>query len=94
MGPAAGFLWIVKRVALIGVTAGDAYSLFKNDNAPSTCVKPTLADYNDFGGNNLVLYPGDKLLVTNKGALSGAGVITVTGSAREMPIAMAWRAGQ
>jgi hypothetical protein len=93
LGPSAGFVWSVQRLAVVAGTVDDVakLTLFKNDNGPGSQVKPVLATYNSFGPRELVLYPGDVLLVENFSALGGSGNITLTGSVREVPIALAWR---
>lgn len=93
LGPSQGYVWSVKRLAVIASTVDDVakLTLFKNDNAPSSTVKPILLTYNTFDANELVLYPGDKLLVESSAALGGSGNITITGQVRELPVALAWR---
>jgi hypothetical protein len=101
MGPAEGFVWAVQRIAVEGLTTytGDPLALttepvalFLNDDGPSSLVHPAIVGYQEFGEHELVLYPGDTLLVTGAG-LAATGTVTVTGQAREVPMPLAWRLG-
>lgn len=101
LGPAEGFVWAVQRLALHGLTTntGDPLTsstepvqLFVNDTGPSSLVHPSLQGYKEFGEHELVLYPGDTLLVVGT-ALTKTGVITLTGQAREVPMPLSWRLG-
>jgi hypothetical protein len=93
LGPAPGFVWSITRLAVVNLATNDVLTLFKNENAPSSTIKPVLLTYNSFGRNELVLYPGDRLLVEGS-SLAGTGKVTITGTAREIPVALAWRLGQ
>lgn len=101
LGPADGFVWAVQRIALFGLTtnSGDPLTsstepvrLFVNDEGPSSLVHPAIQGYQAFGEHELVLYPGDILLVTGA-ALTLTGEVTLTGQARELPMPLAWRLG-
>lgn len=101
IGPAEGFVWAVQRLAVSGLTTNtgtpltsstEPLQLFVNDNGPSSLIHPALQGYQAFGEHELVLYPGDTLLVTGSG-LTKTGIITLTGQAREVPMPLAWRLG-
>lgn len=101
MGPAEGFVWAVQRIAVYGLTSAtgtplvattEPVQLFVNDDGPSSLVDPALVGYRDFGNYQLVLYPGDVLLVKGT-ALTSTGTATVTGQVREVPLPLAWRLG-
>src|SRR4051812_13294930 len=57
MGPRSGYVWSVRRLAVIGLAAGDRLTLFVNDDSPSNTVKPVLDQYQPFEPGELVLYP-------------------------------------
>lgn len=92
LGPAPGFVWAVNRVGIGGLDSGDVVSLFINDSGPASLVRPGIDGYADFSSGQLVLYPGDVLMVTGT-TLGATGDITVTGQARELPLPLAWRLG-
>lgn len=101
LGPKDGFVWAVQRIAVKGLTtyAGDPsaastepVALFLNDTGPSSLVHPQITGYQAFGSYELILYPGDTLLVTGQ-SLTHTGIITLTGMAREVPLPLAWRLG-
>jgi hypothetical protein len=91
VGPAEGFVWSIKRLALSSGfdPATHTLALFINSPDNSALVHPDLSAYNAFDENQLVLYPGDRLLVT--GTATASTRIWLTGQARELPISLAWR---
>lgn len=101
LGPAEGFVWAVQRIAVSGLTSAtgtplvattEPVALFLNDSGPAATVHPAIVGYKEFGEHELVLYPGDTLLVAGAG-LASTGTVTVTGQAREVPMPLAWRLG-
>lgn len=92
LGPAPGFVWAVNRIGVAGLDSGDTVDLFINDASAASLVRPGITGYADFSSGQLVLYPGDVLMVTGT-TLGAAGPITVTGQARELPMPLAWRLG-
>lgn len=100
LGPAEGFVWALKRVAVFGLTTftpgppGSVFTeplrLFLNDDGPSSLVHPAVQGYQSFQTDEVVMYPGDTLLVTGTSLVS-TGVVTITGQARELPMPLAWR---
>lgn len=101
LGPAEGFVWALQRVALYGLTIAsgtplvavtEPVRLHLNDDQPSTLVHPAVTGYQEFGEHELVMYPGDTLVVVGA-SLTSTGTVTVTGQAREVPLSLAWRLG-
>lgn len=99
MGPAEGFVWAVQRIAVQGLTTytegtltTEPVVLYLNDTGASSLVHPALVGYKEFGAHELIMYPGDTLVVVGAG-LTATGQITVTGQAREVPMPLAWRLG-
>lgn len=92
LGPAEGFVWAVQRIALHGLDLLETVELHLNDDGPASVVHPAVDQYHAFGPYELVLYPGDTLLVVGTG-LTSTGTVTVTGQARELPLPLAWRLG-
>lgn len=94
VGPNDGFVWSLKRLNLVATTAFDFTSdftyLYINDAHPSSMVRQITAAYTQFGNNEVVLYPGDSLVVTSV-SLTAGEIVTMSGAMRELPISMAWR---
>lgn len=98
-GPRDGYVWSVKRLA---VALGDGtpldptmenLAIYINEVSPANLVHPVFVDYQPFGSDELVLYPGDELVIAGS-SLSSTGYLTVTGQAREIPMQLAWRLGE
>jgi hypothetical protein len=92
LGPADGFVWAVQRLAVVGLVAADTVQLSLNDDGPAAVVHGAMGRYQSFGQYDLVLYPGDTLMVTGA-ALASTGTLTLTGQARELPMPLSWRLG-
>lgn len=90
LGPADGFVWAVQRLALVGLASTETVQLSLNDAGASAVVHPAMGRYQSFGQFDLVLYPGDTLLIEGTG-LTSTGIVTLTGQARELPVPLAWR---
>jgi hypothetical protein len=93
VGPNDGFIWAVKRLNIIGgeIDPGtnDTF-IYLNSASPSNMVRQLVANYTAFGNNELVMYPGDQLIVTSTGLTDGT-IVTLTGAVRELPLPMGWR---
>jgi hypothetical protein len=92
VGPEAGFVWAVKRLALSNYnpdTEGNALDLYVSSPNSSALVMPDMDNYNSFDANQLVLYGGETLYVS--GTHVGDGRVWLTGQARELPVGLAWR---
>lgn len=94
LGPAPGFVWDIRRVHVYGMAETDVAELYVNDANPSTIVGST----DDVVGcmftfdRQLVLYPGDALLVAGSDLTADEGTyITISGMAQELPVALAWK---
>jgi len=99
MGPAEGFVWAVQRLAVHGLTTytegtldTEPVALYLNDTGPSSLIHPALVGYHDFSQTQLVMYPGDTLVIVGED-LTATGQVTVTGQAHELPMPLAWRIG-
>ena len=91
IGPAEGFIWAVKRIALTNYDpSAETLALYLNSTESSAVVHPSLVVYNAFDSTQLVMYPGDTLVVYGS-SLSSTGRVWLTGQARELPIGLAWR---
>lgn len=94
LGPSQGFVWSVRRLAIIAGTAADValLGLYRNSTGPGDTIIPvgSLTAYRGFETNEVVLYPGDKLLLSGTG-LAGTGQVVLTGQVRELPVSLAWR---
>lgn len=100
LGPGPGFVWDVRRLRITAagtaITSTDIFGVFINDPGPAA----TVARSDDVNGGfrrawewngNVILYPGDNLLVTNIGALASTGGLTVSGQVLELPLTLAWK---
>jgi hypothetical protein len=92
VGPEAGFVWSVKRLALYNYnpdTEGNELNLYVSSPNASALVMPAMDNYNSFDANQLVLYGGETLYVD--GTHVGDGKVWLTGQARELPVGLVWR---
>jgi hypothetical protein len=91
-GPDPSMVWSIKRWNVRGLANGDSLSAFINDAAAQRSIIDTVTGYNRFGSDELVIGGADKLLFTGTGLMTVAGtVITVSGSAWELPRTMLYR---
>lgn len=90
LGPAQGFVWDVRRLGLLGHDpAADVLRVFINAPEIGNCVIPVMGRYQGFNRAELVLYPGDLLLVS--GTTAATDRVSLVGQVRELPIGLAWR---
>lgn len=90
VGPEQGFVWSVTRLALTDYDpTTEDLALYVGNTDKSSTVLPKLGTYQDFTGNQLVLYPGEHLVIG--GSVTGSKRLWMTGQARELPITLAWR---
>lgn len=95
LGPAPGFVWDVRRLHITGLAVADVASVFINDSGPASLVAtttdlPLAANRSFLWSKQVVLYPGDNLLVTGA-SLAATGQITVSGQVLELPVNLAWK---
>jgi hypothetical protein len=94
LGPGQGFYWAIRSIVVTGpAVATDAVHLYKNSVDALHIRRPFLTGaagatgYASFGTNELLLKPGERLIVAGAVA-AGAGApitVTVTGAAIEVP---------
>jgi hypothetical protein len=94
VGPDEGFCWSLRRLAIVGgsyAPATDSLGLYLGtDLNPSSVIQPpSLAKYNAYEAGEMVLMPGDQIVVA--GGVAGAGKMWVTGQVRELPIPLLYR---
>lgn len=96
IGPSDGFIWDIRRLHINGMTSGDKLAIGIGDKEPSSIVT-TSSDITGFTwmfATQLVLQPGESLKIYSTANLTAsAGIVTVTGQVRELPIGQAWRLG-
>lgn len=97
LGPDESMMWAVLRVCVTGLAGTPVLRMFRNSADASQIVRGNFTVANndashEFGGPGCVLNPGGVLLLTGSGITAGT-VVTLTGEAREIPAAMAWRLG-
>lgn len=90
IGPAEGFVWSVKRLAVVASDDADTFAVHIGDTSTSSMVHPAVGPYTAFDSNQLVMYPGDRLVVAGS-SLASTGRVWVTGQVREIPVQMVWR---
>jgi len=88
-GPASGYAWTIRRLAVSGLTAGstpDVIAFYRNGTTtePVWQVTGTLP-FVTFGRLELVLLGGDTLVAGNVGTLAATGTITLSGELVEVP---------
>jgi hypothetical protein len=92
LGPAAGMIWAVTRIAVSGAafTQGtDVFRVYLNDVSPAVLVAQSRQDtlFVDIG--SLIVNPGDTLAFA--GTAAAAGQLFVSGQAAELPAQLAWQ---
>lgn len=90
LGPRDGFVWSMKRLAVVGLAPADAVTIYNGHPAPSAYIASSAAGGVDTDA--WVLYPGDSVLVTGTGLVAGTQV-TVTGQVKQVPVAAIWKIG-
>lgn len=94
-GPRAGYFWTVTRLVVTGLTAGatpDIVNFFLNDSVGGA--GPVWWQLNGnsfgetFGRGQLLVMPGEQIIVRSLGTFSATGTITVTGDLEEVPAEM------
>lgn len=100
LGPGPGFVWDVRRLRITpagaAINTADIFGIYINDNGPASLVERS-DDVNAgfrrtwVWSGQLVLYPGDNLLVQNIGTLASTGGLTVSGQVLELPLSLAWK---
>lgn len=89
VGPAAGFAWSIRRIAVAGLSSGDVAGMYRNSN-----VNPAMWQVDDsfpfakFGRGEMVLTGSDELVVASIGTFGATGTIQVTGELLEVPMEM------
>lgn len=98
LGPEAGMVWLVTRVAVTGLTnATDPSTLYVNGTQPWNVVLPSLTGvagstgYHEFPAAQVMLTGNDRLILASTGAIAATGTVTLTGTAWEMPIGLVWK---
>jgi hypothetical protein len=91
LGPAAGMVWSVKRLAVRGISSGsETLSLYTNTASPFDLVRDGVTGFERFGSDELILIGPEKLLFAGTNLVS-TGTVTVSGQAMELPIGMLWK---
>lgn len=90
LGPEAGFVWSVKRLAFTGITGAETLNVYINTASPFELVRTGATSFERFGSDELVIVGPERLLITGSG-LSLTGNVTVAGQAMELPIGMMWK---
>jgi hypothetical protein len=98
LGPEAGMVWLVTRVAVTGLTnATDPTSLFVNGTQPWNLVIPSVTGvtgstgYHEFPASQVMLTGNDRLILASTGAIAATGMITLAGQAWELPVGLLWK---
>jgi hypothetical protein len=98
LGPNDGFVWDVRRLRVVGLQGADSASIWINATDPSTFIASTSDGATPAGtgallrfDRQLILQPGEWLVITGSGLVASTGQVTVTGQAIEVPVSHQWR---
>lgn len=94
LGPRAGFMWAVTRLAVSGNgfnPAADTFTVYINDQSPSKLVVQNIVRQQLFDMGVLVLTAKDRLLVTGPATGAAGTDVTLSGAAIEVPVQLAWK---
>jgi hypothetical protein len=92
VGPDSGYAWSVRRMVVSGMTTGvtpDVANLYVNSTT-----SPPLWQFNgnnfgySFNDGELVINPGEIMLLASVGTFAATGLITVSGQVVEVPAEM------
>lgn len=88
LGPRAGYIWTIRRLAVTGLTTGttpDLVNAYRNSpgGIPVWQFNGNNWAYT-FGKTELLLLPGEVLCFANQGAIAATGNITVSGDLVEV----------
>lgn len=92
LGPAEGFVWDVRRLAVYAPswdTATDLARIYINEPSPARLVAWNVATQLQFEPHALVLNYGSTLYITG-GVMTVGDVFTITGQAKEVPYQLGW----
>lgn len=90
MGPEQSMYWSVKRIALSGLDPNvDTPPLYIDNASPGRLVRPAITGPERFGSDELILAPGQQLLVAAANLVAPVGTrVFVAGAAFEVPTTM------
>jgi hypothetical protein len=94
LGPEAGMLWAVTRLAVSGngvIPGTDLFSVFVNEITPSKLVESGLTRGAKYDVGVLVLTGNDRLALAGAGTGVAGTDVTVSGAAIEVPVQLAWQ---
>jgi hypothetical protein len=99
LGPGPGFVWDVRRLRITAnsgtINSADIFGIFINDPGPASLVARSddvVVSQRAWEWNgNVVLYPGDTLLVQSLNTLVTTGGLIVSGQVLELPVGLAWK---
>ncbi len=99
LGPDAGFVWDVRRLRITGMAGADVASVYINDVSPTGLIASTSDNATQTGtgalylwDRQLILQPGDFLVVAGSGLLATptGSTVTINGQVQEIPISQLW----
>ena len=92
VGPDSGYVWVIRRVIVAGMTTGatpDVANLYVNDTGSQPLWQFNGNNFGyTFGKGEIVVNPGEFLLLASVGTFAATGTITVSGSMIEVPAEM------
>ena len=98
LGPEAGYLWMVRRIAITGPTlASDVTNVYIGRQDPQNLVYPALTGlssstgYKSFSRDELVVNGGESLVIASTGSVAATGTVTVTLGVTEIPVGLLWK---
>jgi hypothetical protein len=92
ISPNQGFVWSIRRLSVNGLGTGstpDILNVYRNGTGIAPCWQLNGNNWGySFGPTELLLLPGESLVMASLGSLVATSQITVTGDAIEVPQAM------
>lgn len=98
LGPEAGYIWMVRRIAITGPTlASDVSNIYLNRQDPTNLVYPNLTGisgatgYRSFGRDEFVVRAGESIVIASTGNVAATGVVTASIGVTEIPVGLLWK---
>lgn len=93
VGPDGGYVWSLLRVVVNGLTTGatpDVVNLYVNDTGSQPLWQFNGNNFGyTFGPGEIVINPGENMLLASIGTFAATGTITLSGGLVEVPAEMA-----
>lgn len=89
VGPAGGFAWSIRRLAVAGLAADDVVGFYRSSNVnPAMWQVDASFPFAKFGRGEMVLTGDDELVAASIGTFGATGTVQVTGEVLQVPMEM------